>query len=89
MPALVVPNVLIGRAAAALTAAFFVMAADTGHEASAQGRLEAEYTASIAGIPIGRGNWIIEIFDDQYTAAGSGTTTGILRFFTGAAWSIR
>jgi Protein of unknown function (DUF3108) len=84
LPALVVPNVLIGRAATALTAAFFVMAADTSHEASAQGRLEAEYTASIAGIPIGRGNWIIEIFDDQYTAAGSGTTTGILRFFTGA-----
>jgi len=78
------PKVLIGRAAAAFAAAFFVMAADTGHEASAQGRLEAEYAASIAGIPIGRGNWIIEIFDDQYTAAASGTTTGILRFFTGA-----
>ncbi len=51
---------------------------------TAQGRLEAVYTASIAGIPIGRGNWIIEISDDQYTAAASGTTTGILRFFTGA-----
>ena len=51
---------------------------------SAQGRLEAEYIASIAGIPIGRGNWIIEISDDQYTAAASGTTTGLLRFFTGA-----
>ena len=57
---------------------------DTGHQASAQGRLEAEYTASISGIPIGRGNWIIEISDDQYTAAASGTTTGVLRFFTGA-----
>ncbi len=50
----------------------------------AQGRLEAEYVASIAGIPIGRGNWVIEIADDQYTAAASGTTTGILRLFTGA-----
>jgi Protein of unknown function (DUF3108) len=54
------------------------------HPATAQGRLEAVYTASIAGIPIGHGNWIIEITDDQYTAAASGTTTGILRFFTGA-----
>jgi len=49
-----------------------------------QGRLEAEYVVTIAGIPIGRGNWIIEISDDQYTAAASGTTTGIIRFFTGA-----
>jgi Protein of unknown function (DUF3108) len=61
-----------------------VLAADANHRAAAQGRLEAEYTVTIAGIPIGRGNWIIEIFDDQYTAAASGTTTGILRFFTGA-----
>src|SRR5579863_1078364 len=60
------------------------VAADAGHCAAAQGRLEAQYTVSIAGIPIGRGNWIIEISDDQYTAAASGTTTGLIKFFTGA-----
>ncbi len=60
------------------------LAADASHQAAAQGRLEAEYSASLAGIPIGRGNWIIEIQEGQYTAAASGTTTGILRFFTGA-----
>jgi len=49
-----------------------------------EGRLEAEYTATLAGIPIGRGNWVVEIADDGYTAAASGTTTGIIRFFTGA-----
>jgi hypothetical protein len=95
LPVFVLPKPLVHRAAtAAFAAAFFVtaplaasltaLAADASHQAAAQGRLEAEYTASIAGIPIGRGNWIIEIFDDQYTAAASGTTTGILRFFTGA-----
>jgi hypothetical protein len=72
---------------AALTAAVCVMAAvlatDATHVAAAQGRLEAEYTASIAGIPIGRGNWVIEIFEDQFTAAASGSTIGILRFFAG------
>ncbi len=60
------------------------LAADAAHVAAAQGRLEAQYVASVAGIPIGRGNWVIEIADDQYTAAASGTTTGILRLFTGA-----
>jgi hypothetical protein len=59
-------------------------AADTVRQPGVQGRLEAEYMVSLAGIPIGRGNWIIEISDDQYTAAASGTTTGVLRFFTGA-----
>jgi hypothetical protein len=71
---------------AAFVAAVFVMiaawAADASHVAAAQGRLEAEYTASLAGIPIGRGNWVIEISEDQFTAAASGATIGILRFFT-------
>jgi Protein of unknown function (DUF3108) len=71
----------------ALTAAVCVMAAvlatDATHVVAAQGRLEAEYTASIAGIPIGRGNWIIEIFEDQFSAVASGSTIGILRVFAG------
>ncbi len=58
--------------------------ADASHAVPVQGRLEAEYVASLAGIPIGHGNWIIEIANDQYTAAASGATTGIIRFFTGA-----
>jgi hypothetical protein len=60
------------------------VAGDAIRPPPAEGRLEAEYVASIAGIPIGRGNWIIEISQDQYTAAASGTTTGLVRFFTGA-----
>ncbi|MGB6504805.1 MAG: DUF3108 domain-containing protein, partial [Xanthobacteraceae bacterium] len=65
-------------------ALFAVMAVDAGHPVAAQGRLEAQYTVSIAGIPIGRGSWIIDIAGDQYTAAASGTTTGLIKFFTGA-----
>src|SRR5712691_11812753 len=54
--------------AAALAAAFFVfvltlshgaMAGDAGRQSGNQARLEAEYLVSVAGIPIGRGNWII------------------------------
>jgi hypothetical protein len=82
------PFVLSARHAA--SAAFFIFAlaaavlADAGHRAAAQGRLEAQYTVSVAGIPIGRGSWTIEIANDQYTAAASGTTTGLIKFFTGA-----
>jgi hypothetical protein len=52
-----------------------------GGDASAQGKLDARYTVSLAGVPIGRGAWIIDISDDQYTAAASGRTTGLLRVF--------
>jgi hypothetical protein len=51
--------------------------------AAAQVRLEARYSATIAGIPIGSGTWAIDINDTQYSAAVSGSTTGLLRAFTG------
>jgi hypothetical protein len=47
--------------------------------ASAQGRLEAQYDASLAGIVVGKGAWNIEIGDDSYAAATSGGTTGLLK----------
>src|ERR1700760_1506212 len=47
--------------------------------AGAQGRLEAQYEASLAGIPVGRGTWAIEIGDDQYSLAAAGGTTGLLK----------
>src|SRR5271156_7168116 len=48
----------------------------------AQGKLDGRYTASLAGVPIGRGAWVIDIGDDQYTAAATGMTAGILSVFT-------
>ena len=49
----------------------------------AQGKLEAHYSASIASVPIGKGNWVIDITDTTYLAAASGVTTGLIRIFTG------
>ncbi|HEY5380527.1 MAG TPA: DUF3108 domain-containing protein [Pseudolabrys sp.] len=51
--------------------------------ASAQGRLDAQYTVTLAGIPIGKGNWLVDITDSHYSAAASGVTTGLMRAFTG------
>jgi hypothetical protein len=51
--------------------------------AAAQGKLEARYTASLAGLPIGEGTWNIDISDTQYSAVAAGGTTGLLRTFTG------
>jgi hypothetical protein len=57
------------------------MACLAGGEAGAQGKLDARYTASLAGVAIGKGAWVVEIGDDQFTAAASGMTTGLLRVF--------
>jgi Protein of unknown function (DUF3108) len=47
----------------------------------AQGKLEAQYEATLAGIPVGRGAWNIEISDDQYSASAAGGTAGLLKAF--------
>jgi hypothetical protein len=53
--------------------------------AAAQGRLDAKYEASLAGIPVGRGGWTIEISDDSYSAAAQGGTSGLLKAFAGGS----
>jgi hypothetical protein len=55
--------------------------------AAAQGRLEARYEVSLAGIPIGKGAWVIDIGDDQYSAAASGGTSGLMKTFAGGSGS--
>jgi hypothetical protein len=47
----------------------------------AQARLEARYEATLAGIPVGKGAWTIEISDDQFSASASGGTSGLLKAF--------
>jgi Protein of unknown function (DUF3108) len=54
----------------------------TPQAAQAQGRLEAQYVATLSGIPVGRGAWNIDISDDQYSAAAVGGTAGLLKAFT-------
>jgi Protein of unknown function (DUF3108) len=55
------------------------------HAALAQGRLEARYEATLAGIPVGKGAWTIDIGDDTFSAAASGGTSGLLKAFAGGS----
>jgi uncharacterized protein DUF3108 len=52
---------------------------------SAQGRLDARYEATLAGIPVGKGTWTIDIADDQFFAAAAGGTSGLLKAFAGGS----
>lgn len=50
--------------------------------AQAQGKVDARYSVTLAGIPIGRGAWVIDIGEDRYTAAAHGSTAGVMQIFT-------
>jgi Protein of unknown function (DUF3108) len=53
--------------------------------ALAQGKLDARYEATLAGIPVGKGAWTIDIADDAFSAAASGGTSGLLKAFAGGS----
>ena len=50
----------------------------TTSTASAQTKLDARYVVTLAGLPIGRGAWFIDISNDEYTVTANGKTTGLL-----------
>jgi hypothetical protein len=52
-----------------------------GQAVQAQGKLEARYAGSLAGLPIGRGALLVDIHADQFTVSATGATAGLLRVF--------
>lgn len=49
---------------------------------AAETKLEARYTAALAGIPLGTGTWVIDFSADQYTAVATGHTTGLIKLIS-------
>src|SRR5471032_972975 len=75
-PSSALPLRLVGGLLAA-----FAMLALPAEPASAQGKLDARYEVTLAGIPVGKGAWVVDIADDQYSATASGGTSGLLKAF--------
>jgi hypothetical protein len=75
---------LASRLGLGLAAAFAALAPLA---ASAQGRVEAKYEATLAGIAVGKGSWTIEIGDDTFSASAQGGTAGLLKAFSGGTGS--
>jgi hypothetical protein len=48
-------------------------------QAHAHGKVDARYLVTLGGVTIGKGAWVIDISENQFTAAASGATTGLLR----------
>src|SRR5262249_18073479 len=77
------PHGLSVAARVGLIAACWSLSNGAASQAHAQGRLDARYEATLAGILVGKGAWIIDVGEDQYSAAASGGSSGILKAFTG------
>jgi hypothetical protein len=80
------------RAISPLTGLFFSLCAGASlllapQAGFAQGRLDAHYEATLAGIPVGKGAWTIEIGDDTFSASAQGGTSGLLKAFSGGSGS--
>jgi hypothetical protein len=80
-------NVLRHRSHAGLFLVVGAALACVPAAAQAQGKLEARYTASLSGIPLGSGIWVIDIAPDQYTAVASGRTTGLVKLISDGSGS--
>jgi hypothetical protein len=55
-----------------------LLSAPVAGTAHAQGRVEAQYEVTLAGIPIGKGTWVVDIGDDRYSALANGKTIGLI-----------
>jgi len=73
---------LLFVAAAWLALCLLATRADTGtRSAGGPARLDADYAATLFGIPVGHISWTIELRDNHFVAAASGETAGLLRVF--------
>ncbi|MBY0381574.1 MAG: DUF3108 domain-containing protein [Xanthobacteraceae bacterium] len=72
------------RSGLLVLAAAMVLAAFSGCPARAQGKVEAKYEVSLAGLTIGKGVWNIAIGEDDYTAVTNGATVGLIKALGGS-----
>jgi hypothetical protein len=86
-PYVIRPQTLFARNGLVFSLCAAALLALAPQAAFAQGRLDAQYEATLAGIPVGKGAWTIEIGDDAFAASAQGGTAGLLKAFSGGTGS--
>jgi hypothetical protein len=63
--------------------------ASTGSKsADAQAKLDAYYTATLLGLPIGHISWAVDVKDNHFSSVATGSIAGFLRLFLDAQGSV-
>ena len=57
--------------------------------AAAQMKLDATYTATLLGLPIGQMSWTVEIHDNRFESVAKGAISGFLRLFLDVQGEVR
>jgi Protein of unknown function (DUF3108) len=55
---------------------------------NAQAKLDAHYTATLLGLPIGHISWAIDLKENRFTSVATGSIAGFLRLFLDAQGSV-
>ena len=63
---------------------FFILASAGANSASAQGKLDAYYTAALLGLPIGHISWAVDLKENRFSSVATGSIAGFLRLFLDA-----
>jgi hypothetical protein len=56
--------------------------------ANAQGKLDAYYTATLLGLPIGHISWTVDLKEHRFSSVATGSIAGFLRLFLDAQGSV-
>jgi hypothetical protein len=74
-------TILAGICLAALLVAPAAAQPQGNGNTNGNARLDARYTATLAGIKLGEGSWLVDVAEDQFSAAATGATSGLARIF--------
>jgi Protein of unknown function (DUF3108) len=73
----------VNRSAVRLAVVLASLLLDAGLSlASAQAKLDATYSATLLGLPIGHISWTVELHSNRFTSAATGGISGLLRIFS-------
>ena len=67
---------------------FFIMASAGSKPTEAQGKLNAYYTATLLGLPIGHISWAVDLKESRFSSVATGSIAGFLRMFLDAQGSV-
>src|ERR1700739_2248663 len=65
-----------------------VLASAGSKSANAQAKLDAHYTATLLGLPIGHISWAIDLKENRFSSVATGSIAGFLRLFLDAQGSV-
>ena len=67
---------------------FFIMASAGSKSTDAQVKLNAYYTATLLGLPIGHISWAVDLKENRFSSVATGSIAGFLRLFLDAQGSV-